>query len=207
MIRRKKRKLTVQSVYIVRFRSADQKPSLISYSFIFPGNGVVTAHHQIITQLAVAAGSAANQLTVDLTDAEEIAVAHEGQYMEQIMLFGKFCIGTLGKVISGSMVFLIVGFRNSDESIRVLFCVSPVPPSGKLEYLVNQPHIKAPVQIKELSQLCERLHKKILNKMGFPCICNTSITSKKTFFKIYYKIPTISHTIFAFASFSWEGNY
>ena len=89
---------------------ADEKSSLIGYGFVFLCDRIITADHKIIAKLAVSAGATADQLPMNLTNAEEITVAHQRQHMEKTMLFCKLRVRALGEMISGSVMFFVIGF-------------------------------------------------------------------------------------------------
>ena len=57
---------------------------------IFRSQIIFVANNEIVAPVTVAAGTAANQLTVYLADSKEIRIAHKRQHVQQIVTFGKF---------------------------------------------------------------------------------------------------------------------
>ena len=138
------------------------KSLFICDCFIFSSYFIFTAYDKIIAFVAVSTGAASNQLTVDLADPEEIRVAHERKHMKKIMAFGKFRIRALCEMITGSMVFPVIWLVNIDEAGRILPDILSVPVSRSAEDLIDQPHIKGPVQIEYLPQFCKRTHEQVV---------------------------------------------
>ena len=127
---------------------ADQKALLIRHSNIFRCHGIITSYNQIITHIAVSAGSAADQGPMDLADPEEVAVAQKRKYMEKSVLFGKFCVGTLCEAVACCMMLLIIGGIHIDKPFRIFEYIFPIPVPGPPEYFIDQPHMGRAVQIK-----------------------------------------------------------
>ena len=144
------------------YSSAYKKSLFICDCFIFSSYFIFTAYDKIIAFVAVSTGAASNQLTVDLADPEEIRVAHERKHMKKIMAFGKFRIRALCEMITGSMVFPVIWLVNIDEAGRILPDILSVPVSRSAEDLIDQPHIKGPVQIEYLPQFCKRTHEQVI---------------------------------------------
>ena len=63
------------------FSAAHQKAIFISSRFVLFGDFIAIPDHQIITALTVATSALADQLTMDLRNPEEIAVAQKRQDM------------------------------------------------------------------------------------------------------------------------------
>ena len=66
---------------------ADQKALLIRHGYIFPCDGIITAHNEVVTGIAVSAGAAADQCPMDFADPKEVAVAQKRQHMKKIVFF------------------------------------------------------------------------------------------------------------------------
>jgi hypothetical protein len=146
------------------FPSAYQKPLFICDGLIFSGKFVFAADDEIIAPVAVAAGAAADQLPVELSDPEEVGIAHQRQHMKQAVLSGKFRVWALCEMITGGMMLSVIGFIDIDESFRIPPDVLPVPISRFAKDLVDQPNIKGPVQIEQFSQLGKRPHEQVVHE-------------------------------------------
>ena len=82
--------------------------------------------------------------------------------MKQIMTPCKICIRTLREMITGSMMLPVIEFVNIYESCRILLYILPVSVSRFSEDLIDQPHVKGPVQVKYLSQAGKGPHEQIV---------------------------------------------
>ena len=146
------------------FSSAYKKTLFICDGLIFGGQLVFAADDKIIAPVAVAAGAAADQLPMELSNSKEIGIAHQRQHMKKAVLSGKFRVWTLCEMITGGMTLSVIGLIDVDESVRISPDVLPVPISRFAEYLVDQPHIKRPVQIEHFPQLCKRPHEQLVHE-------------------------------------------
>ena len=87
------------------------------------------------------------------------------EHMHQTVLFRKFRIRALRKMVSRGTFFLVVRLGYIAEAHRMLRVQLAVPFPHSLEDLVDQPHVKAAVQVKNLSQLYKSRHKKARDKL------------------------------------------
>ena len=75
---------------------------LVLYDLILAGHRILRSDHAVIASIGVSAGTTADQCPMDLADSPIIGIAKKRQDMQQIMLFCKFRIRALGKMIPRS---------------------------------------------------------------------------------------------------------
>ena len=136
--------------------SADEKASFIRDRFVFINERIPVSDYQIITDSTVSAGAAADQLAMNLLNAEEITVAKQRQYMEKIMFPGKLRIRTLRKVITGTLLFIVKSVIDIAEAFRILLINLLIFSGCQPEDKIDQPDVKVPVEIEYLSQSDKR---------------------------------------------------
>ena len=87
------------------------------------------------------------------------------EHVHQTVLFRKFCIRALRKMVSRSMVLFVVRLGDVAEACRMLCVQLSVLFPHPVENLVDQPHVKAPVQVKDISRSYKSRHKKARDEL------------------------------------------
>ncbi len=141
------------------------KSGFILYDLIFLSHRIFRPDHAVVASVGVPAGAAAEQGTVKLAHSPVVGIAEKRQHLHQIVLFRKFRIWALRKMVSRGTFFLVVRLGYIAEAHRMLRVQLAVPFPHSLEDLVDQPHVKAAVQVKNLSRLYKSRHKKARDKL------------------------------------------
>ena len=87
------------------------------------------------------------------------------EHVHQTVLFRKFRIRALRKMVSRSMVLFVVRLGDVAEACRMLCVQLSVLFPHPVENLVDQPHVKAPVQVKDISRSYKSRHKKARDEL------------------------------------------
>lgn len=135
-----------------------QKSSFILYDLICFCHRIFRPDHAIVASVGVPASTAADQRSMKLTHSPIVGIAEKREHVHQTVLFRKFRIRALRKMVSRSMVLFVVRLGDVAEACRML-CV---------QLSVLFPHPWKTLSISHMSKL--RFRSKI-----FPDLTNPDI--------------------------------
>lgn len=102
---------------------------------------------------------------MELADSPIVRIAEKWKHVHQMMLLCKLCIRALCKMISGGVVLCIIGLRYVAKTGGMLRILLAILFAHFLKDLVDQPHVKASIQVENLSQPHKSGHKQICDKL------------------------------------------